>query len=349
MTRRLLIAAAAALLILFPTLFAHAQSQPVPNATVAFSGVVQSANATALVINGRLIDISAAQINAPLVPGLAVRVRASYAENGSLFATQIDPITPGLIPGLVEINGEITDLTENTIRIRGHLIDMTNAIVSGTLRFGNGASATVFAVETLPNVWSAVIIVADADFPTATPEVGAPAATAEVIPVQTPEVAAPVITPEAIAPLVTPEVVAPASTPEVEDGEDFDIRGRLDGFTDAEVIVNGRRYFIGGAEIDGRLVPGAQVRLEIRVVNGQWVLQEIKVEGSGSDDDRGGSSGSGSSGGSDDDNRGSSSGSSNSGSGSSGSGSGNSGSGGSNSGSGGGGGDSSGRGGGDDD
>jgi hypothetical protein len=106
-------------------------------------------------------------------------------------------------------------------------------------------------------------------------------------------------TPEVGVLAVTPEVAAPASTPEVENGEDFDIRGTLDGFTDAEVIVDGRRYFIGGAEIDGRLVPGVQVRLEIRVVNGQWVLEEIKVEDSVDGSNSGGSN-SGSGGGDDD-------------------------------------------------
>jgi uncharacterized membrane protein YgcG len=318
MTRRLLLAAALALLILFPTLFlVHAQTTP--TISIEFTGTVQSANATALVINGQLIDISGAQVSAALVAGQVVRVQASMAAVGSLIAREVDPVAPGLLPGLVEMNGSIDQIDGGALLINGLRVSIVGAQVDVPLNVG--AIVIVYAEQTAPNEWTARLIMADI----------APVATADVFPVQTPEVLPPGATPEVIAPVSTPEVIAPASTPEVEDGEDFEVRGRLDGFTDAEVIVDGRRYFIGGAEIDGRLVPGAQVRLEIRVVNGQWVLEEIKVEDSGSDDDRGGNSGSSGSGSSDDR-------SSNSGSVSSGSGGENSGSGG-----------SSGRGGGDDD
>jgi hypothetical protein len=301
MTRRLLFAAAA-LLLLFPMLLSAQNEFP----TVEFTGTVQSANATALVINGLLIDISSAQISAPVVAGTAVRVRASFASDGNLIALNVDPVAPGMIAGLVEINGVIEQIDGSTLLVGRERISIAGAKVDMPLAVG--AFVIVYAEQTSPTEWTAVLVTGirytDPIFIAETPEVGASplpdvpvaAATVEVNPVQTSEVGVIVVTPEISAPGSTPEIFAPASTPEVENGEDIDIRGTLDGFTDAEVIVDGRRYFIGGAEIDGRLILGAQVRLEIRVVNGKWVLEEIRVEDS--DDDRGGNSGSESSSGS---------------------------------------------------
>ncbi len=310
--KRRLILAAALFFLLFPTLL-FAQNEP---ATVEFYGAVQSANATALVINGQLIDISSAQINTSLVVGMVVHVWATTAPDGNLVAQQIDPVIPGIIPGLVEISGVIDQIDGSTLLVSGLRVSIAGAQVDFPLRVGT--LVYLYAEQTTPNEWTARLVtglklggpILLAETPevgaSPTPDIAPPAATLEVSPVQTAEVFAPIATQDVFAPVATEEILAPVATQEVfapaatqeviEDGEDFEIRGTLQAFTDADFVVDGRRYFIGGARIDGRLVVGAQVRLEIRVVNGQWVLEEIKVNGSGGDDsggdNRGGNSGS---------------------------------------------------------
>lgn len=304
MKRRLVLFAV--LLLLIPALVL-AQD----NAAVTFYGTIQSANATALVVNGQIVDTTSATIESPLVAGMAVRVTAIYAENGSLTAQSVEAVSPGLIPGVVVISGEITDLTPNAIRIRGHLIAMDKAVISGTLRFGSGATATVYAVESAPNEWDALVIVADEGVPAATPQVvstpdvSAPSATPEVAePNATPEV---VSTPEVAAPNATPEVAAPNATPEdaaptigAEESDTFVIEGVLSAVGSRAILVDGKRYDIGSARRDGNLVAGATVRLEFRITNGQAVLEAVKVIGS-SDDNSGSSNNSGSSGSGSDD------------------------------------------------
>ena len=280
MTRRWILTAAFLLLLIPSLLFAQ-------DTTIEFYGTIQSANTTAIVINGQIVDIQSAQINTPLTVGTLVRVQAISAADGSLTATEIAPVTPGIIPGIVEIDGQVTNSGTGTITVGTQEIDVSGAEINEQIL--QGEPVHVFAVSTAPGQWSALLVVAANVVP--------PAATPEIIPpVATPEVVTPAVsTPEAIAPISTPEVFAPAETPEV--GEDFKITGALQSVTDADLVVNGQRLFIGGARIDGVLTVGAQVELEIRVINGQWVLDKIKVVGANGDDHGGsGNSGSGKSG-----------------------------------------------------
>lgn len=110
--------------------------------------------------------------------------------------------------------------------------------------------------------------------PIATEEAISTEATAEVAPITTPEVIAPVVTPE--APVSTPEVMPPVETPEVSD--DFRVEGLLEAVGSSAIIVDGQRYDIRGARIDDPLRVGALVRMEVRSVNGQLVVERIRVE-----------------------------------------------------------------------
>jgi hypothetical protein len=292
MTRRLFLTAALLILLVPQLLFAQ-------DTAIEFYGTIQSANTTAIVINGQIVDIQSAQINAPLTVGSIVRVKAS-GNADTLTALEIESVTPGIIPGIVEIDGVVSGFYNCGIVIGDFQIDSCDAETQDTILVGH--PYRVFAFATTPGHWTALLVTEADDLPpAATPDVLSPAATPDVVaPVATPDVVAPVITPEVAAPVSTPEVFAPASTPEV--GEDFKISGTLQSFTDADLVVDGQRFFTGGARIDGVLTVGAQVQLEIRVVNGQcqWVLAEVKVangsDNSGSDDHGGSNSGSGSSG-----------------------------------------------------
>lgn len=119
-----------------------------------------------------------------------------------------------------------------------------------------------------------------ADSPEETPEAAATATPRPTRrPVATPEIIAPVTTPEVAAPVDTPEVTAPVTTPEVEDeGEDFRVEGRLEAVGSAAVIVDGQRYDISNARVDDPLRVGLYVRMEVRRVNGQLIVDRIRAE-----------------------------------------------------------------------
>lgn len=155
-----------------------------------------------------------------------------------------------------------------------------NYILSvGEVGTGNAPVVTpeVFAPEVTPELTP--------EDPVATPELTpVPEVTADA-PVETPEaavtleVANPVVTPEVSAPVNTPEVSAPVETPEVEDeGEDFRVEGRLEAVGSAAVIVDGQRYDISNARVDDPLRVGLYVRMEVRRVNGQLIVDRIRVE-----------------------------------------------------------------------
>lgn len=143
---------------------------------------------------------------------------------------------------------------------------------------------------------NAPVVTPDVRAPEVTPELTPenPAATPELTPVPevtadapvetleaavTLEVANPVVTPEVAAPVVTPEVRTPVETPEVEDeGEDFRVEGRLEAVGSAAVIVDGQRYDIRSARVDDPLRVGLYVRMEVRRVNGQLIVDRIRAE-----------------------------------------------------------------------
>ena len=165
-----------------------------PNANIEFYGTIQSSNSTAIVINGQIVDVHGALVNAPLTTGMGVRVQATILPDGSLAARQIDVLPPGIIPGIVEINGTVTNVAQPILTVSGQAIDMTGAEISGSIVLGQ--IVRVFAVATAPGVWQARFVDAVHNIP---------------IPVTTPEVGSSVILP----PVTTPEVQSPITTPEV--------------------------------------------------------------------------------------------------------------------------------------
>ena len=187
---------------------------------IEFYGTIQSANNTAIVINGQIIDVRGALVNAAFTTGAAVRVQATMLADGSLVARQIDPLPVGIIPGIVEISGTVIDLAATTLTLNGQIIDITDAEISGSITLGQ--SVRVFAVATAPGVWQARFVDAMGNVPDplSTPEVGP---SSVILP--------PASTPEG-GPVTN--VLPPASTPEVsssgsDDDRDDDSSGRGSG------------------------------------------------------------------------------------------------------------------------
>lgn len=191
MTRRLLFTAA--LLLLLTPLLIFAQSQPtsVPPAILSFTGTITEMSHPTFTVNGRTVDISNATVNSPiLVPGLSVHIRAYEAPDFTLIAEQVDYVPGGFIPGLVEISGTISEITETTIRVGNEIIDTTNARILDLLQVGQ--QVEVFAYAAFANnslVWQARIVSLAENLPS---------------PVETPEVVVPVA--PVVAPVFTPEV-----------------------------------------------------------------------------------------------------------------------------------------------
>ncbi len=193
MLRKIIINAAILLLLIQGIVFAQAEIN------IEFYGTIQSANSTAIVINGQIVDVRGAQINVPLTVGMGARVQATVLSDGSLLARQVDPLSAGLIPGIVEINGTVTNFILPILTISGQTIDITGAEVSGSITIGQ--IVRVFAVATAPGVWQARFVDAVDNVPA---------------PLSTPEVGSPGILP----PVATSEVLPPVSTPEVGDDDD---------------------------------------------------------------------------------------------------------------------------------
>jgi hypothetical protein len=160
---------------------------------IEFYGTIQSANTTAIVVNGQIVDVQSALMNAPLASGTAVRVQATLLPDGSLTARQVDVLPAGIIPGIVEITGTVTDFVLPFLMVNGQTIDITGTEISGS--FAIGQSVRVFAIATAPGAWQARFV--DAGDAITTP-------------------------PGVLAPATTPEILPPATTPEVGDEDNND-------------------------------------------------------------------------------------------------------------------------------
>src|SRR5215207_8168406 len=119
MTRRIIITAALLLLALHGVVFAQTDTH------VEFYGTIQSANSTAIVVNGQIVDVRGAVVNTPLNAGVSVRVQASLQTDGNLVAWQIDALPAGVIPGIVEINGIVSGFVVPLLTVNNQIIDTT--------------------------------------------------------------------------------------------------------------------------------------------------------------------------------------------------------------------------------
>lgn len=195
MVRNAIINVAILLLLMQGGVFAQS------DVNIEFYGTIQSANNTAIVINGQIVDIRGALVNTPLTTGVGVRVQATVLSGGNLTARQVDPFPAGVIPGIVEINGTVTNFVQPILTISGQTIDTTGAEIIGTITLGQ--IVRVFAVAPAPGEWQARLVDAVDNMPT---------------PITTPEVDTGSIVP----PVTTPEVLPPVSTPEVGDDDNND-------------------------------------------------------------------------------------------------------------------------------
>lgn len=121
--------------------------------------------------------------------------------DGSIAARQVDLFTVGVIPGIVEINGTVTQFVQPILTISGQTIDMTGAEISGSIVIGQ--TVRIFAVATTQGDWQARFVDAVDNVP---------------VPITTPEVDSNGVLP----PVTTPEILSPVSTPEVSDDDDDD-------------------------------------------------------------------------------------------------------------------------------
>ncbi|MDZ4764641.1 MAG: hypothetical protein SGI73_08815 [Chloroflexota bacterium] len=194
-----------------------AQNMPPTEITVEFYGTIQSANPSALVINGQVIDISGAQLSAPPTTGLVVRVIAVAQADGTIAARQIDPVPVGMLPGIVVLMGAISDVNQSTLMLGDQMVDISDAVILNALQIGD--SVRLLVVADTPGRWRALLVgspdnPAFAPLGTPDPAIRPPSSNLQA-PNATPEISSAPPAP----PVSTPEigVIPPMTTPEVDD------------------------------------------------------------------------------------------------------------------------------------
>ena len=110
-------------------------------------GVVDSFNGTSLVIGGFTFDVTGAEFNGPVVVGQVVEVEASFADDGSLIARELDDeddpaddddrdAADDDRPGEFELVGTLDAIDGDTIVVNGQAIDVANAEIRNQLVTG---------------------------------------------------------------------------------------------------------------------------------------------------------------------------------------------------------------------
>lgn len=168
---------------------------------VEFTGAVQSVAPAGFVINGLFINAPPDQVRT-LAPGIVVRVRATWGESSILGAQEIALVPAGLLPGIVELTGTLSNISTDFIILSSGLSGTGGQIIgTGGIRAGLenaqiGQTVRVYAVAAGQGQWvaRAVVPVETALSPAITPEV-------------LPQPAFPTLLPAAPPPSATVEVV----------------------------------------------------------------------------------------------------------------------------------------------
>jgi len=180
--------------------------------SLEFYGTVQTANAVALAINGQVIALDNAQIDAALTPGMVVRVQAIILPDGTITAQRVSAVPVGVLPGIVEFTGILEAVGDASILVSGQIIGMGEFAFSSQFQVGD--SVRLYAISETQGTWTLRGIISLDQIP----------------PLATPDPSAPISTPIAPAPVVTQEVSGgsgsvvqpPVTTPDVGDDNDND-------------------------------------------------------------------------------------------------------------------------------
>jgi hypothetical protein len=264
----------AALILVAP----HALAQDSTTHEVELVGAIQAIESPAmLTINGLTVDASAAEVTTPLQVGLAVHVEGILLDDGSVQAREVQAAEQGILPGELEIVGTLNSLDASSAVVSGLSFDVSGAEIDPGLTVGEMVKAHASLSDT--GTWVAREITRATDTGTSSQDMNSD----------------------------------DASGHDANDdssgtsGESFEIIGTLDAMGDGSIVVSGQTVDIHNAEIQGTLVEGSLVKVELSLVDGNLVAREVKSvtaadtsssgdsqSGSNADDSSGTSSDSGS-------------------------------------------------------
>ncbi len=132
---------------------------------VEIVGTVSAITSTSITVGTQVFNISTAEIKAGVAVGALVKVHATQDTSGQWIAREVelslptaeqtvDPnvtVTPVPINAF-EITGQITAITNSTITVGGHVIDLSGAEVKNSLAIGDQVKVHVIVLN---NQWMA--------------------------------------------------------------------------------------------------------------------------------------------------------------------------------------------------
>lgn len=242
LTRTLL--AALILVSALTALVAPVAAQTDPTIQVELVGPIEALTLDSITVNGLLIDTTGAEISTALAVDIIVKVEAVQLADGTLQATQVStPDLSDLLPGEVELVGQLQAMTATQAQIFGMDIDLTGAEVQAGLMLGE--LVQVHARYT-NGQWVA----------------------REIAPYGPMEDPGSDATPD-------PNAV------QAQIGDELEFTGTLDQLGEGFIVVSGQQIDVTGAEIKAGLVVGALVKVHFALVNGEMVAFEVEPALSG--------------------------------------------------------------------
>jgi hypothetical protein len=156
---------AVALLAMFALVGQSLVMAQTPTAEVEIVGTVSAVTAQTLTIGTQTFDITHAEIKVSVTVGKLVKIHATQSTVGQWIAREVELAQPAAAQtpspltteeptplGEFEITGQITALSDNSIVIAGHVIDISNAEIKDPLSINNRAKVHVSIVD---GVWIA--------------------------------------------------------------------------------------------------------------------------------------------------------------------------------------------------
>jgi LysM repeat protein len=230
------------------------------NDNIELIGTVEAINADgSIVVNGQTISITTAELNVALTVGRQVKVEGTLMADGLIVAREVNaPDADDLDDDEVEVSGVVESFDGATLVIGGLSIDMRGAEFNSPVVVGQririhasfDADGNLVARE------------ANNRFDDDDDDDGG--------------------------------IPAPAGIPEARPSDDdddddrqgeFEFRGLLQAVGDDFIVVAGQTIDITNAEIEGRLIVGRRVKVELVNRNGQLVAREVETQSDDDDDD----------------------------------------------------------------
>lgn len=231
-------------------------AQEDPPVEVEFIGPLTPGETGFIIVNGQTVDISGAEIypGVTLAAGEVVKVEA-YIIDGAFVAREIQlPDDDDVMPGEIELEGVIDSINGTTYTIGNFSFEVTSlAEIEDGVMAGEYVKVH-FMVDDEGNWVVREVKLDEAD--------------------------------DSSDDMDDDSSDDASSNDDLEDGEDFHMRGTLDEVGDGFIVISGQQFDLNDlTKIEGALVVGASVKIEVRLVDGVFVLEEVDLAGHDHDED----------------------------------------------------------------